>query len=317
MHLRPDREAERLADLHALGILDTPPEVHFDAVCRLARTLFRVPYAWVSLVDAERLWCKASAGIQFGPVARDAAFCHLAILSDAPLVVEDAARDPRFRNVAAVAGAPGLRFYAGAPLVLRHGLALGTLCLADIVPRRLSEEETAQFADLTAVVVAQLRHYEARAASDAEAAARRASEEALAAANRNLTLAEQMAQIGHWRVDLVSGATTWSDEICRMHGRAPGDPVTDVAEALSYYHPEDRERVADLVTRAREHRTGFHFKARIVRRDGEERILVSRGICEVDGAGAATALFGTAQDVTEIDRAEAELRAGRAPHCAR
>lgn len=312
MHLRPDREAERLSDLQSLGILDTPPEAHFDAVCRLARTLFRVPYAWISLVDADRLWCKASSGIRFGPLARDAAFCHRAILGDAPLMVEDAVRDPRFRDVAAVAGAPGLRFYAGAPLMLRPGLALGTLCLADTVPRRLSDEETAQFADLTAVVVAQLRHYEARAASEAEAAARRASEEALASANRNLLLAEQMAHIGHWRVDLVSGATTWSDEVCRMHGRAPGDPASYVAEALSYYHPEDRERIAGLVTQAREHRTGFHFKARIVRRDGEERTIVSRGICEVDESGAAKALFGSVQDVTESDRAEAELRASTA-----
>ncbi len=161
-------------------------------------------------------------------------------------------------------------------------------------------------------MVAQLRHYEARVASATEARRRRASEEALAFANRNLTLAEQVARIGHWRVDLVSGATTWSDEVCRMHGRAPGDPAASVTEALSYYHPDDRERIAGLVTRAREQRTGFHFKARIVRRDGAERVVVSHGICELDEAGAAAALFGSVQDVTEIDRAEAELRASTA-----
>ncbi len=135
---RPDREADRLSALHDLGILDTPPEAQFDAVCRIARALFRVPYAWVTLVDADRLWCKASDGIAFGPTARDAAFCDRAILGDAPLVVEDAAEDPRFRDVALVAGPSGVRFYAGAPLALRPDLALGTLCIADTVPRRLS-----------------------------------------------------------------------------------------------------------------------------------------------------------------------------------
>ncbi|WP_162561158.1 sensor domain-containing phosphodiesterase [Methylobacterium terrae] len=308
MQLRPEREAERLSELHALGLLDTPPEDHFDAVCRLARTLFRVPYAWISLVDADRLWCKASAGIQFGPTGRDAAFCNHAILSDAPLVVEDAAADPRFRDVALVTGPRSVRFYAGIPLMLRPGLPLGTLCLADTVPRRLTDDETARLSDLTAVVVAQIRHYEARVASETEARRRRASEDALSRANRNLTLAEQMGRIGHWRVDLASGATTWSDEVCRMHGREPGDPAADVAEALSYYHPEDRDRVAGLVTAAREHRTGFHFKARIVRRDGEERVVISRGICQQDEAGTATALFGSVQDVTEMARAEAELQ---------
>ncbi|WP_162596170.1 EAL domain-containing protein [Methylobacterium sp. 17Sr1-1] len=309
MHPRPDREAERLSALHALGILDTPPEAQFDAVCRLARALFRVPYAWISLVDADRLWCKASAGIAFGPTARDAAFCDRVILSDAPLVVEDAGRDPRLRGSALVTGKAGVRFYAGVPLALQPGLALGTLCLGDTVPRRFSEDETAHLADLAAIVVSQLRHYEARIASQAEALRRRASEEALAFANRNLTLAEQMARIGHWRVDLASGAVAWSDEVCRMHGRAPGDPVVNVEEALGYYHPEDRGRIMALVAAAREHREGFSFKARIVRADGEVRTIVSRGICELDEAGAAVALFGSVQDVTEVDRAEAELRA--------
>ncbi|OAS21971.1 hypothetical protein A5481_20320 [Methylobacterium platani] len=306
------REAERLSDLRALGILDTPPEAHFDAVCRLARALFRVPYAWISLVDADRLWCKASAGIQFGPTGRDAAFCSHAVLSDAPLVVEDATADPRFRDVALVTGERAVRFYAGVPLVLRPGLPLGTLCLGDTVPRRLSDEETARLRDLTAVVVAQLRHYEARVTSETEVLRRRAGEDALSRANRNLMLAEQMGRIGHWRVDLASGATSWSDEVCRIHGRAPGDPAADVAEALSYYHPDDRGRVADLVAQARENRTGFQFTARIVRRDGEERIIVSRGICQQDEAGAAVALFGSVQDVTEMARAEAELQAGAA-----
>ncbi|MGX7708100.1 sensor domain-containing phosphodiesterase [Methylobacterium sp. Gmos1] len=312
MHPRPDREAERLSALRALGILDTPPEAHFDAVCRLARTLFRVPYAWISLVDAERLWCKAASGISFGPTTRDAAFCDRVILSDAPLVVEDATQDPRFSATALVTGEAGVRFYAGVPLVIQPGLALGTLCLADTVPRRLSGDDTARLSDLGDVVVAQLRHYEARAVSQAEALRRRASEEALVSANRNLMLAERMARIGHWRVDLASGALAWSDEVCRMHGRAPGDPAATTKEALGYYHPEDRERVTALVAEARERRQGFSFKARIVRADGEVRVVVSRGICELDEAGAGTALFGTVQDVTEIDRAEAGLRASTA-----
>ncbi|MGF3023393.1 sensor domain-containing phosphodiesterase [Methylobacterium aquaticum] len=312
MHPRPDREAERLSALHALGLLDTAPEAHFDAVCRLARTLFRVPYAWISLVDAERLWCKASSGITFGPTARDAAFCHRAILSDALLMVEDAADDPRFRDIALVTGPSGVRFYAGVPLVLRPGLALGTLCLGDTVPRRLSEAETAQLADLAAIVVAQLRHSEARIASETEARRRRASEEALAQANRNLRLAERMARIGHWRADLISGAVTWSDEVCRLHGRAPGDPAATLDESLAYYHPEDRPRILALVAEARERREGFSFRARIVRADGDIRVVVSHGICELDAAGAVAALFGSVQDVTEIDRAETELRASTA-----
>ena len=312
MHLVPPREADRLSSLRALGILDTPPEAHFDAVCRLARTLFSVPHAWISLVDADRLWCKAASGIAFGPTPRGAAFCDHAVMSEAPLVVEDAAADPRFRDRAIVTGPFAVRFYVGIPLSLATGLPLGTLCIADTVPRRMPDAEVERLRDLGEVVVAQLRHYEARVASETEAARRRASEAALSEANRYLTLAEQMAHIGHWRVDLASGVMTWSDEVCRMHGLAPGAPPAGVQEALSYYHPDDRARVADLVAAARENRTDFHFKARLVRRDGEERVVVSHGICNEDAAGTATALFGTVQDVTEIDRAETELRASTA-----
>ncbi|OYW24402.1 MAG: hypothetical protein B7Z44_20540 [Caulobacter sp. 12-67-6] len=137
----PANEAERLAALHATGILDTAPDSRFDAFARLAAHLAGVPMAFVSLVDADRQWCKAAVGAAMQDMPRDVSFCAHAILEPGSvLVVEDAARDPRFVDNPLVIGPPHLRFYAGAPITDRAGLTLGTLCVADTVPRTLAAD---------------------------------------------------------------------------------------------------------------------------------------------------------------------------------
>lgn len=146
----PANEKQRLATLRSLGILDTPPEERFDRLTRLASRIFNVPIALVSLVDAERQWFKSNQGLQ--PTAqgpRDESFCAHAILSDELLEVTDAQADPRFSDHPAVTGALGLRYYAGRPLKSAGGMRLGTLCLVDTKPRKLSEDEKASLDDLS------------------------------------------------------------------------------------------------------------------------------------------------------------------------
>ncbi len=139
MHIaaKPDNEAARLAALHELLILDTPPEERFDKIARFAADEFDMPIVLVTLVDAERQWFKARVGTQVCETGRDVSFCAHAILHDEIMVVEDALQDPRFADNPLVTGAPHIRFYAGAPLALPSGLRLGTLCLIDRRPRTL------------------------------------------------------------------------------------------------------------------------------------------------------------------------------------
>ena len=121
----PQNEAERLAALRELRILGTAPEPHFDAVCRTASALFSAPIALVALVEESHQWFKAKCGLAAEGTSREAAFCSHTILSDNILVVEDARQDPRFAANPLVTGEPHIRFYAGAPLVLRPGCASG------------------------------------------------------------------------------------------------------------------------------------------------------------------------------------------------
>jgi len=138
----PRNEADRLAVLKSYEVLDTVCETSFDHIVELATTLTGSPIALVCLVDAERQWFKAHAGMEVRETPRDQSFCAHAILDPAePLIVSDTAADPRFADNPLVTGEPKIRFYAGVPLVSPEGAALGTLCIIDREPRELGERE--------------------------------------------------------------------------------------------------------------------------------------------------------------------------------
>ncbi len=145
---RPSDEESRLKNLHSLNILDTTPEERFDRVTRLARRLFDVPIAVVSLVDENRQWFKSCFGLDVLETPRDISFCGHAILGEGPFVIPDAQKDPRFADNPLVTGPPNIRFYAGVPLMFEDGTKLGTLCIIDEKPHQLSEDSLVDLVDL-------------------------------------------------------------------------------------------------------------------------------------------------------------------------
>ena len=145
---KPADEAERLSTLRALNILDTSPEERFDRLTRLAKRLFGVPIALVSLVDEDRQWFKSCQGLSASETPRDVSFCGHAILGSDIFLIPDATQDPRFHDNPLVTDAPFVRFYAGCPLVVPNGSKLGTLCLIDREPRDFSEEDLDLLRDL-------------------------------------------------------------------------------------------------------------------------------------------------------------------------
>lgn len=144
----PPDEAQRLASLRSLKILDTPPEERFDRITRTAARLFNAPIALVSLVDKTRQWFKSCYGLASNGTDRDISFCTYAIMSSDLFVVPDALLDERFADNPLVIGEPFIRFYAGRPLAGPDGRRLGTLCVIDTRPRHLSDDELQALRDL-------------------------------------------------------------------------------------------------------------------------------------------------------------------------
>ena len=136
----PENELSRQALLEALGILDTPPEDDYDDIVRIAAAVCRAPTATISLVDAGRQWFKARVGLDVAETPREISFCAHAILDPQdPLIVEDAAADPRFSDNPLVTE-NGFRFYAGAPIEA-DGMPVGTVCVLDREPRSLTQQQ--------------------------------------------------------------------------------------------------------------------------------------------------------------------------------
>ena len=143
-------ELERQRALDAYHLVDSFPEAAYDDIVRLATLLCGAPIAIVSLIDRDRQWFKASAGLPMSETSRDVAFCDHAIRRPDELMhVSDATIDPRFQNNPLVTGDLGIRFYAGMPLVTPSGAAIGTVCVIDHQPRELDETQRQALAALS------------------------------------------------------------------------------------------------------------------------------------------------------------------------
>src|SRR5436190_7287864 len=150
--LIPDKEPERLAALRRYEIPETPESV-FDRVTRLAAHLFDAPIAIVSIVERERIWFTSHRGTDAAETARAPGLCASAILQEEPWIVSDAAVDPRTTDNPLVHRELGVRFYAGVPLRMRDGHALGMLAVLDQEPREVTDKELAPLEDLAAMLV--------------------------------------------------------------------------------------------------------------------------------------------------------------------
>ena len=149
-------EEGRLAALRKLALLDSEPEERFDRLTRLAAGLLQAPVSLVSLVDHDRQWFKSRVGTLIQETPRDISFCAHAILGDDAMVIPDVLDDDRFADNPIVVGPPHVRFYAGCPLTLPDGNALGTLCVLDTKPRHLTGEQRALLRDLADLVEEEL-----------------------------------------------------------------------------------------------------------------------------------------------------------------
>jgi len=302
----PD-ELRRLQALADFDVLDTAPEQALNELTQVAAIVAGTPIALISLVDANRQWFKSRVGLDATETSRDVAFCAHAILEpDKVLVVEDASKDERFADNPLVLGAPHVAFYTGVPLLATDDhLPIGTLCVIDNKPRRLSPEQIEVLQKLAHQVVRQL---EARSAAirlkdSLEQVTKTVT--ALRESERQLLEAQEVAHLGHWHFESSTGQIWWSKMVYEIfkHPESLGPPTFE--QYKSMIHPADVDWVLATFQRCLQEGEPYSIEHRLTVRDGRPRIVRGRG--RIRKEGGAVVLAGTVQDVTTEALASAEL----------
>jgi PAS domain S-box-containing protein len=137
---------------------------------------------------------------------------------------------------------------------------------------------------------------------------RERAEDGLRRSQQNLARAQHISHLGSWEWDIGSDKTIWSDELYRIFGATPEQFAENAYEEfLTCVHPEDRESVGGVIRKTINNGQPFQIEYRIVRSDGEERIVHARGELTLDEASGPR-IIGVAQDITERKQTEDTLR---------
>lgn len=285
-------EASRIDALIQADLLDTAPEIAFDEIAWLAKTLCSTPIALVSLVDTERQWFKARIGVTVAETPIATSVCALAIQQAGMFEITDLSQDPRTSAFSLVTDAPHIRFYAGVPLVGENGLPLGTLCVIDTDPKPggLTEEQRKGLIVLAGQIMALI-----------ELRILQRKREAVLAAARSVGT-------WHWHVgdDLVVSdahfAHLYGVDVERAGRGVP------IGEFFKNIHPDDLQRVTAQINDAVETSAPFSSEYRLIQPDGSLRWVAAEGQCTVASDGARH-FPGVSFDITERRSIEARQAA--------
>ena len=298
----------RLATLAAYAVLDTPAEVDFDDVANLARQVCGTAVAFVTFVDGRRQFFKAAVGTgddteagRHAPL--EPGFCPLVVTHGRPLEIPDAAADPAHAANPAVVGPAGLRFYAGTPLVAPGGHVVGTLCVVDRVPRRLSAEQRSALDALgrQVVTVLQLRR---------QLAERAAVEASRSASDLRFRAAFDQMLMGMVETDFAGRVLQANAAFCRLVGR----PVEQLLGRTSgEYTPADEQSRdhASVASLGDGRGDRFRYDKRYVRPDGTTVWARVTAATLRDADHRPVSIVAAVEDVTDRRAALAALTESR------
>lgn len=298
----PD-DALRAELLRVLGLLDTPGEPAFDRIARIAARIAGTPIALVSFLDLDRQWFKARVGLEAQQTPREAAFCAHAIHGRQAFVVPDATRDNRFADNPLVTGEPNIRFYAGVPVRTSGGVALGTLCVIDTVPRALDAGQLDVLADLAAMVDEEI------ARAEHAASLRQLSELTLAHARDSesrFRATFEQAAVGIALVGLDGRWLRVNERLAAIVGYEPPDLARMTFQDIT--HPEDLQADLSLVQQLLDGQAQhYQMEKRYLRRDGSV-VWINLTVALVrDTQGAPDYFISVVEDIDSRKRAEASL----------
>jgi PAS domain S-box-containing protein len=289
-------ETARLKALREYAIMDTEPEETYDEITRLAAQICGVPVATISLIDENRQWYKSKVGMDMNETPRDISFCNQTIQQTDLLVIPDATKDKRFAANPYVVNQPNVRFYAGYPLLSREGHGIGSLCVVDVKPKVLTEEQKHALEVLGRQAVSQLELRRRLREHKQALQALQVSEE------RFRDFAQRVDDLFWIREDGQMKFVSHAFE--RIWGRTLADFYAAPEIYFDAIHPEDRERVRDAY--ARLPAVPLDESYRVLRPDGMIRWVRDRAFPHLDGTGEIVRVSGIASDITRQKETESE-----------
>jgi len=276
-------EEQRLAALAAYELMDTPPEPEFEEISFLAASLFRTPVALVSLVDRDRQFFKSVVGDDYPrETPRGMSFCNFAVLSHDIVVIEDATRDPRVADNPLVTGGPGIRFYAGAPLITPDGHAIGTVCAIDFHPHY--DVSATDIKALQHLATQTMRQMELRRLRLVEEVARKTEYSLAQSEERFRLLVNSITDYAIYMIDPDGNVTSWNAGAERLNGYRADEVIGTNIDR--FYTPDERETGAlprslqMALAQGRYEAEGWQ-----VRKDGSRfwaEVLI-KPVCDTDG----------------------------------
>ena len=303
-----DVEAQRLEALQRYHILDTPAEPAFDDLVQLAAQLCNTPIAAVCLVDAGRVWFKASTGITTLEVPREKSFAAHTVQQAGTLVVRDTLADERFREHPLVKDNPPVRFYAGFPLITPEGHAVGTLCVMDRVTRGLTGQQALALQRLSRQVLTQLEVRRHVADLEREIKKQQETEDALRFTEAMFRGIYENATDGIFQTTPEGKFLSANPMLAKIYGFAtPEELVTalsDVSRQL-YVDPARREEFVRLM---REKEIIQGFESQVFNAKGDIIWIAENARAVRDADGRVRYYEGTIEDVTERKHAEIAVR---------
>ena len=278
-----DDEKERNKVLESYKLLDTLPEEAYDDITFLASNICNTPFALISLISENRQWFKSNRGLDVMQTPREISFCGHAITGSELFEVENTLQDNRFHDNPLVTGTPNIRFYAGVPLVNNEGFKLGTLCVLDVVPRKLLPEQRLALEKLGRQVITNIEY--------------RKTENNIAQMSTILEDTGELAKIGGWVLDLDTMQLLLTKEVYRIYELDEHNRLT-VEDAISFYAPEAQLSIREAVDSAI--KTGAPWDLELPFETAKfNKIWVRAQGYIVAEKGQSKKLKGTLQDITE------------------
>lgn len=296
----PENEEKRISELESYKIIGELENEDYDFLTQMAAQICDTKISLISLVTNDKQWFLSHHGLKERETPKELAFCAHAINQPENIfVVEDATKDERFHDNPLVTDYPSVIFYAGMPLVTENGFPLGTICVIDNHPKKLSEKQISSL-KLLAKQVIQLLELRKKSLLLEE------QNNKLQKINLLFNESQRINKIGAWEYDLSTGIAFWTDEVYQIH-EVTHDLVFDKSKAIDFYHPDDRHIITNAIENAITKGEAFDVQCRFITAKNNFKWVRSSGKVLKEN-GEITKLFGTFQDITKLKESEQKFQ---------